>query len=143
MADSAKSGMSGTAQRVAIAVVEDAGRYLVGTRKAPTSLAGQAEFPGGKCLPGEESAACAVRECREETGLVVTAIRCLYACRHAYPHGTLDLEFWLCRPETSAFEPPTAGGFEWLPAQALQSLRFPDANEPVLRLIAVGPLSVG
>src|SRR4051812_45737032 len=88
-------------QRVAIAVVEHDARFLVGRRSPDEVLAGRAAFPGGKCLPNEESSACAVRECREETGLSVSPIRRLHAARHAYPHGTLDLEFWLCRPEST------------------------------------------
>ena len=135
-------------QHVAIAVVELGGLYLVGTRKPGEPLAGRAEFPGGKCLPGEEGSACAVRECREETGLDVTAVSRLYACRHAYPHATLELEFWLCRPTPAGprdVPVPLAprGGFEWLPVQTLKSLPFPEANQPVLALLAAGPEFVG
>jgi 8-oxo-dGTP diphosphatase len=132
------------AQRIAIAVVEQSGCYLVGTRKAGEVLAGFAEFPGGKCLPGEEASDCAVRECREETGVNVTALRRLYACHHAYEHGLLELEFWLCRPDLAHdLAKPVDNGFRWLPAQALQSLQFPAANEPVIRLLAAGSSSVG
>ncbi len=48
--------MADDVARVAIAVVEHSGYYLVGTRKPGEVLAGHAEFPGGKCLPGEEAA---------------------------------------------------------------------------------------
>jgi 8-oxo-dGTP diphosphatase len=105
-------------ERVAIAVVEHAGRYLVGTRRADQALAGRAEFPGGRCLSGEEGSACAVRECREETGLAVIAVRQLVACRHTYPHGALDLEFWLCRPAADQDVDPVAGGFRWVLAES-------------------------
>ena len=103
--------MADVVKRVAVAVVEQGGRYLVGTRKPGEVLAGQAEFPGGKCLPDEDFAACAVRECREETGLDVVTLRLLYTCRHTYAHGTLDLEFWLCRPAATENAEAAGGGF--------------------------------
>ena len=136
--------MTDEIQRVAIAVVEHAGCYLVGMRKSGQVLSGFAEFPGGKCLPNEERSRCAIRECREETGLDVTAIRQLSACRHTYPHGTVELEFWLCRPSEGAAT-AIAGdrGYEWVPAQALKSLPFPDANRTVIELLTAAPDRAG
>jgi 8-oxo-dGTP diphosphatase len=130
--------------RVAIAVVEQSGCYLVGTRKTGEVLAGLAEFPGGKCLPAEDASACAVRECREETGVNVSALRRLYACDHTYEHGSLSLEFWLCAPEAEQnVSNPPGNGFQWLPAQTLKSLQFPAANEPVIQLLTADSPSVG
>jgi 8-oxo-dGTP diphosphatase len=129
-------------EQVAIAVVEHGRRYLVGTRGPDQPLAGRAEFPGGRCLPGEEYSACAVRECREETGLAVTAARKLCACSHAYAHGTLDLEFWLCRPEEGENPDHPEGGFAWVPLEALKSLDFPEANRAVLAILAAGTRTV-
>jgi mutator protein MutT len=123
--------MPPTTQRVAIAVVEQDGRYLVGTRRAQQPLGGLAEFPGGRCLPGETGQACAVRECLEETGLAVTAVERLCAGRHEYEHAMLELEFWLCRP-AQPHSLPAAGRFVWTPLQALHLLEFPAANRPVL-----------
>jgi 8-oxo-dGTP diphosphatase len=128
-------------ERVAIAVVEHERRYLVGTRGPDQPLSGRAEFPGGRCLPGEGGGACAVRECREETGLAVTAVRLLHQGRHAYPHGTLDLEFWLCRLEPGERGDRSGGRFEWVPAEALKALDFPEANRPVLEILTAGSRS--
>jgi mutator protein MutT len=128
-------------EHVAIAIVEHEGRYLVGTRGPDQPLPGRAEFPGGRCLPGEGGQACVVRECREETGLAVTAIRLLNQGRHTYPHGTLDLEFWLCRLESGESENRPENGFAWVPAEALHSLDFPEANRPVLEILTAGSRS--
>lgn len=130
--------MTPTGERVTIAVVEHNGRYLVGTRGPEQSLAGRAEFPGGRCLPGEAGSACAIRECLEETGLRVTAVRKLCECRHTYAHGKLHLEFWLCRPEQAEEASRVAGGFRWVPSESLDSLDFPEANRTVLKILSAG-----
>ena len=49
-------------KQVGIAVVEHAGRYLVGVRGPDVPLAGFAEFPGGKFLINESPFDCAIRE---------------------------------------------------------------------------------
>jgi 8-oxo-dGTP diphosphatase len=125
-------------ERVAIAVVEHQDRYLVGTRRSDQSLAGRSEFPGGRCLPDEEGSACAVRECREETGLAVTAVRRLCEVRHTYAHGALELEFWLCRLGQGESPERAAGGFVWVPSESLKSLDFPEANRTVLEILGAG-----
>lgn len=126
--------MSSTVLRVGIAIVLHQGRYLVGVRPPGRPLAGFSEFPGGKCEPGEPSDVCAVRECREETGLEVVAVEHLLQHRFCYAHGELDLGFWRCElvPETST---APGSGFRWVSADELWTLRFPEANRPVMDLL--------
>lgn len=118
--------------RVGIALVEQAGRFLVGVRPEGVPLAGAAEFPGGKCSPGESSAACAERECLEETGVVVTAVECLETRTHTYPHGTVEVHFWICDPVGDASGSPLLGSFRWADAAELPALPFPEANASVI-----------
>ncbi len=59
---------------VAAAIVDDldAPRALLAARRrAPVSLAGRWEFPGGKVEPGEDPVAAVHRELREELGVGV------------------------------------------------------------------------
>ena len=63
-----------------------AGRLLICKRKPGAVLAGFWEFPGGKCLEGEEPAACAVREVEEETALEVEVMGTLDVIEHEYSH---------------------------------------------------------
>lgn len=67
--------MNGGAGRVACAgaiVLDGAGRLLL-IRRGREPARGLWSLPGGRCEPGEDAAAAAVRETYEETGLEVTA----------------------------------------------------------------------
>lgn len=122
--------------RIGVAVVEHHGRYLIGFRPEGSPLAGYAEFPGGKCHPGETPGLCACRECLEETGLEVHAVDLLMHRVFTYPHGTFDLNFWLCRPTPKAVVAETHKGYRWVPASELLSLKFPEANLPLVEVLA-------
>ncbi len=124
--------------RVAVAVVRKGSSVLVGRRGDEGPLPGLAEFPGGKCLPDESPQQCAVRECREETGLIVAVRQRIEEVEHVYPHGRLRIVFFLCEPlEDSEPRPP----FQWIPMSDLASLPFPEANRLLLKklLQQLGP----
>ena len=134
--------MSRPATPIGIAVVEHDGCYLVGVRSEDTELAGCDEFPGGKCRRGEPPQACAVRECLEETGLDVLPVRLLLNRKFDYPHGAVDLHFWLCRParpnaldDLPAGGHGTSGGYRWVASAELAALKFPEANRPVIDIL--------
>ncbi|MBM3971861.1 MAG: (deoxy)nucleoside triphosphate pyrophosphohydrolase [Planctomycetes bacterium] len=120
---------------IGIAVVEHQGCYLVGVRPPGASLAGFTEFPGGKCEANEDPSAAAVRECFEETGLRVEVLELLTRRLYEYAYGSVDLHFYLCHPlETPAAEHDLQG-FRWQDLSSLGSMKFPDANVPVLKLL--------
>jgi mutator protein MutT len=79
---------------IAIAVVERQGSVLIGLRPGETALGGLWEFPGGKVESGETPASAAIRECLEETGLLVRVVAPLETIEHDYAHGRLRLEFF-------------------------------------------------
>lgn len=121
---------------IGIAIVESAGRYLVGQRGEDVPLPGMWEFPGGKCLAGESPAECAVRECREETGLAVRTIAELHRVTHAYAHGEVELHFWMCEPVDASAVADSHNGYRWVAGRELGGLEFPEANAAVLELLA-------
>src|SRR5262245_8496491 len=101
---------------IAIAVVEQEGRFLIGQRPAGIPLAGLWEFPGGKIEQGEKPEAAAVRECLEETGLVVEPLFRYPEHVQEYEHDRVQLFFIACRIRPgSACEPKAP--FRWVARQ--------------------------
>ena len=121
---------------VGIGVIRRDGRFLIQERPVGKVYAGYWEFPGGKVEPGETPAEAVVRECLEETGLVVAADRLRAVIEHTYPHGRVRLHVFDCRPVDPSVEPDPAHGCRWVPAAELKSYRFPEANEAILAQLA-------
>jgi mutator protein MutT len=115
---------------IAIAVVRQGDRLLIGQRAANVPLAHCWEFPGGKVRAGETPADAAIRECREETGLDVRLGDLLAETEHTYSHGRLRLFFYDCSPLDPAIEP--AAPFCWVPRCDLDRYQFPAANRAVI-----------
>ena len=122
---------------IAIAVVEHEGRFLIGQRPASAALAGYWEFPGGKIEPGETPAAAAIRECLEETGLVVEALFRYPTHVEEYGHGTVELHFIGCQVALPRILEPRQP-FRWVARAELADLRFPAGNRRVLEQVKGG-----
>jgi mutator protein MutT len=119
---------------IAVAVVEDDGRFLIGRRAEGGPLAGYWEFPGGKIHPGETPEQAAVRECLEETGLLVRAVRRYLEVAHDYAHAPLRLHFFGCSVVQQ--ERPLDERFRWARADELARYAFPPGNAQLLELLA-------
>jgi 8-oxo-dGTP diphosphatase len=117
---------------VGIGLIRRGDCFLVRQRPPSTVYAGYWEFPGGKCLPGEDPAAATARECFEETGLRVVVGPLRHVTTYCYPHGLVELFFYDCTRLHSAAEPAAGSGFRWINAAELTTLRFPEANEGVI-----------
>lgn len=117
--------------QIAVAVVVDGDRVLVGRRSAAAVDApGLHEFPGGKVEPGEVPESAAVRECLEEVGLEIRIRRRLDAVHADSTAGPVDVLFFVAEPmdRGGTLKPP----FEWRRVAALESHAFPPANAGVL-----------
>ncbi len=126
--------MGGLPKAVAVAVVIDRGRVLVGRRPATAvAAAGFSEFPGGKLEPGETAATAARRECREETGLEIVVGRRLATASIAETGGLIS--FFSGRLEADSGGRPRPP-FAWLTAAELAACHFPPANAAVLSWLA-------
>ncbi|MDX1944891.1 MAG: NUDIX domain-containing protein [Pirellulaceae bacterium] len=119
---------------IAIAVVEHAGRFLIGQRQPGAALAGLWEFPGGKIEPGETPEAAAERECLEETGLAVRALFRYPAQVQQYDHDRVELFFIACKTLPAANLEPRPP-FRWIRREELAQYEFPAGNRGLLTLL--------
>ena len=119
---------------IAIAVVEHEGRFLIGQRPEGAVLGGLWEFPGGKIEPSETAEDAAVRECREETGIVVLPLFRYPLREEQYDHGNVQLHFIGCRPASQRVTPQVP--FRWVKREELDRYEFPAGNAEILELLA-------
>jgi 8-oxo-dGTP diphosphatase len=129
---------------IAIAVVEHDGRFLIGQRRAGAALAGLWEFPGGKIEPGERAEDAAVRECCEETGVVVEPLFRYLQRDEDYAHDRVQLHFIGCRPVSEGVTPQVP--FRWVKREELDRYEFPAGKAKILELLAAenaGQIALG
>jgi 8-oxo-dGTP diphosphatase len=119
---------------VAAAVIERGGRFLVTRRPRGVHLEGFWEFPGGKCEPGEDFAACLARELREELGVDVQVSGEIFATKHAYSDRSVELHFFRCRLVGKPV-PQLGQEMRWVRRRDLGNLEFPPADAELIQLL--------
>jgi 8-oxo-dGTP diphosphatase len=128
--------------QVAIALVWDQQRLLVTQRPLGTHLAGHWEFPGGKLSPGETPETCAVREVREEVGLIVSPRSRRAAIEHSYTERNVLLYPIDCQLEGGELRLLEVSDARWVLRHELLTLTFPEANRSLIaELLAEAPPS--
>jgi mutator protein MutT len=120
---------------IAVAVVRHQGKFLIQQRPEGVPLAGLWEFPGGKVEANETPAACAVRECKEETGLDVRVVGAYPEVVQQYDHDKVRLHFLACEP-IGGNPPPTPAGALWVTGLELRNYEFPRANAGLIALLS-------
>ncbi len=118
--------------RIGIAIVEREDCFLIGIRPEKGPLPGYHEFPGGKQHPKESTAQTAIRECREETGLEVSAVKLIHQTSFQYVHDKVELDFWLCELRSSEDADRLSSTWRWISRSHLASLNFPPANTELI-----------
>ena len=126
--------------RIAVAVVEHGDQFLIGQRPTGVALAGLWEFPGGKVELDETVTAAAERECLEETGLTVVAVRELSKVAQQYAHGLVEVSFVACRLAQASTKDPAAlqAPFRWVARDELTLYEFPVANAEIVQQLLCG-----
>ena len=129
--------MTTAAIRIAVAIVIDDGRVLVGQRVLDAeNAAGLHEFPGGKVEPGESPEAAAARETFEEAGIDVRIGATLDTAMASARSGPIEILFFAAEPLVPS--PLPRPPFAWVAIADLQTFSFPPANEQVIRRIVAG-----
>lgn len=118
---------------IAIGLVRWKDQFLVGQRAPGQSLAGFAEFPGGKVEPGETVEQAVQREIMEETGLTVKLLPWKRFIEHTAATKELMLTFQLCEPVGEQQPHPP---FRWVQRDEAVRMKFPSANALVLADLA-------
>ncbi len=121
--------------KIAVGVVWQNGKVLIGKRPADGPLGGLWEFPGGKIEQGETAAEAAVRELKEEMGIEVEIESELGTIKHAYTNFTIDMTAFQCRFVSGEARPISCTEIRWLPPASLKKLPFPEANHKLLPLL--------
>lgn len=123
---------------VACAIIEKEGLVLAAQRSASMSLPLKWEFPGGKLDPGENAIDCLRRELREEMNLQVRIVKSLPASTHSYQTFTVTLHPFVCVIACGEIELHEHAAITWLPAQALATLDWAEADLPVIETYLAG-----
>ncbi len=120
--------------RVALALIRDDGRWLVGKRAPGRIYSGLWEFPGGKILPGETPEQAAVRETREETGLTVRPMRHLDRLTDHQAGGPVHLYPVYCQWVAGVAAPadPAILELRWVLRDELRHLDMPPINARII-----------
>lgn len=127
--------------RVAIAVVERRGRYLICRRRAGDHFGGYWEFPGGKKDAKESWEACLRRELREELGIAVRAVRVFGRLQHRDPDRRISFRIYRCQVARGRPRPLGTQAVRWVTSAELPRYRFPPADRALLaRLSREGSL---
>jgi 8-oxo-dGTP diphosphatase len=118
---------------VAIGIVLRRGRVLVCRRRKEGHLAGYWEFPGGKCEAGESPADALHREIAEEVAIDVEPLHAFEPMEHEYPEVHLKIHAFVCRHVQGEAQAHASEELQWVAPQDLKTIRFPEANAPLLR----------
>lgn len=116
----------------AVILRDDAGRILICRRGPGGNCPYLWEFPGGKCEPGEDHAACAVRECMEELGVQVELGAVYGRTAYAYPDKELFFTFFEGKISSGTLTMHVHTGLCWVTPGELGDFSFCPADEPLI-----------
>lgn len=125
---------------VAVAVIQQDGRFLITQRKQGEHLGGFWEFPGGKRKPEESFEDCLVREVGEELGIRVSPRSFLKTYEYPYPERKVRLFFYLCDLVEGKPEARECAAFRWVEAGELGNYKFPPADRKIIQKIQKGQI---
>jgi 8-oxo-dGTP diphosphatase len=119
---------------VVAAILERAGRVLIGRRQPAQSHPLKWEFPGGKVEPGESPPQALARELEEELGILDAAGEEIARYQYAYP-GKAAITLIFFRVSSFQGEPRNVIFHEmrWEPRENLGRFDFVEGDLPFLR----------
>lgn len=122
---------------VAIGLIYQQGKILVGWRDESLHQGGCYEFPGGKVEPHEHPEQAVIRELLEETGIKTDIIRLFYQVQHDYSDRTVHLSFYLCKT-VDIVDGELAKKWQFIALDELKNVVFPAANQVIVEKLSWG-----
>lgn len=117
---------------VAVAVIEQDGKFLVGKRAQDKPYAGKWAFLGGKLEKGETPEEALRREVREELGMEVEIVREIPVTNVDLPDGqTFRLHRFVCKIGQGPTKLVAHDELRWVTPEELRELDFLDSNKTI------------
>ncbi len=117
---------------VAVAIIEQDGKFLIGRRASDKPYAGKWAFVGGKLEPGEIPEEALRREVREEIGMEVKIVRTLPVTDANLPDGKMfRLYGFICRIGQGPLPLVAHDELRWVTAEEMRGLDFLDSNKTI------------
>lgn len=126
--------------QVAAAIILKDGKLLICRRGPGGSCANLWEFPGGKLEPGEDAAAAAVRECREELGVELRLGELYAVCSYRYPDKEVALSFFLAELVSGQPRRTVHQELRWVAPEELRGFEFCPADVEILQRLSGDPV---
>lgn len=114
--------------RLAVAVMERQGAYLVTQRLETSIFPGLWEFPGGRIRDGESLDDALTRTLDARLGLQPKVGEVISSKRHAYADYEVTLTLVQCEISAQDPEPKLVQDFRWVPASDLDALDWVPAD---------------
>ncbi len=120
-------------KKVAAAILEQDGKYLIAQRKEGDTLAGKWEFPGGKIEEGETAENCLVREFKEEFDVEIDVGEYFCSSKFEYKHLPIELLVYFGKWKSGDFKLNDHARIEWVDVQQMGEYDFASADIPVVK----------
>ena len=120
---------------VAVGVVWNDDKVLIGRRPAGGMLGGLWEFPGGKHTSAESAADFVAQKVAAETGVRVTPEQMYCTVSHGYTHFQITLTAWKCRYTGGGLEPNTHDKLQWVSWEKIDQYPFPKTALQVIAAV--------
>jgi len=115
--------------RVAAAVIERDGKYLITQRREGAVLPLLWEFPGGKVELGENDEAALRRELMERLGADIEVGKKLGETHHAYEGYWVVMAMYEAALKSDHVEPRHVRDFRWVASADMDQYEFPPADQ--------------
>ena len=119
---------------VALALINQGGKTLLGKRASSAHAGGKFEFIGGKVEAGETPQVALARECVEELGVSVSEVKTACKLRFSYPDRSVRLHVFWAKLDEENPRPLGTESLQWVDLSQLNQLPMPAANTVIKKV---------